>query len=147
MQKVYLNNLHKSIIEAIIKKRLYGFKKAFITLVSKNVLSGQSFKKIKKVAVSDDTTSKILADLLISYFQKYDIEYKYNKPKRYQDKTVKERVKKYHQKQKDLDKKFIGVYISKSAYRRLQSIKKNHINLNTNQKVIEYLLQNRAYIY
>jgi hypothetical protein len=136
--ELHLNSYQAAILKELEKKKLHSLQGPFIKLIMLYVLSNQSYKRIKKFATDPKYSKSEFVALLLKYFDKYGIEYNYKPPKRYPDRTVAKRVANYHKRQREVGKKIVSVYLSKTAYNKLQNLKKTYNK--TNQEVIEAIL-------
>ncbi len=86
-------------------------------------------KKIFFIVKDDKYNSKKLQNKFIEYFNKYKIAYEikdYNKNKK--DTTVKNRVKKYSDKQKENNRKLIKFYVDDEFYEKINNLKNEDLN-------------------
>jgi hypothetical protein len=143
MSEFYINSLHRAVLKKLSEKRLASLKDPYLKLVILNTLPGQTFARIKKIAVSEKTTKEDLQNMLIGYFDKYEIPYEIKEQKIYPDRTVSKRVSKFHKKKRKEGYKSICGFLSGSDYVKFQKLKqKKGFN---NSQVLSYLLNSKDY--
>jgi GT2 family glycosyltransferase len=119
-------------------KRLSFLKNPLIVLFAKGYLSSQEYARIKKITHNKKSTKKEIYNLVIEYLDRYEIPYKIPENKKYPDRTVAKRVKKYHEKKRDEGYKMISAFLSEKDFKKFQKIKQKYNK--TNAEVLSYLL-------
>jgi len=130
-----LNPLETKILNYIKYSNCKYLLSPSIDLISSKKLPGQSFKYLKRVIKEGD--SKALEAKLISYFEKFNINY--TKKDEYFNK---QRQKVHRLKNKLLGKKQLNFYVDSELYNSLQSLK-SELNLNYSE-LLEYLIKNSS---
>jgi hypothetical protein len=138
--EVFLNSLHREILKRLSEKRLSSLKEPFKELVSLDCLTGKEFAYIKKITRDINSTRDDYIELFSKYFDKFGIKYTIKNQKRYEDKTIAKRVRKYTSKMKKNGYRQISGYLSKANYRKFQRLKQQ--KKLTNTELLNYLIQN-----
>jgi hypothetical protein len=128
-----MTSIEQKILHYISYSKCKYLLNSSLILIRSSVLSGQSFKHLKKLV--QDGNAAALELKLIEHFQKYKIDY----PKK-ENYINKHRQQAHRSKNKLLGKKQLNFYVDESLFNDIQTLK-SELNLSYSE-LLSYLFEN-----